>query len=70
MIKVGQSLEEAEYFRLGKDIWEDAEVNTELLETLEVHLEFAVRVELIVSHHGLVHDAKHINDALILQDLK
>ena len=70
MIKVGQSLEETEYFRLGKDIWKDAEVDAELLETLEVHLEFAVRVELIESHHGLVHDAKHINDTLILQDLE
>ena len=70
MIKVGQSLEEAEYFRLGKDVREDAEVDAELLETLEVHLEFAIRVELIESHHGLVNDAEHIDDALVLQDLE
>ena len=70
LIKVGQSLEEAEDFRLGKDVWEDAEVDAELLETLEVHLEATVGIELIESQHGLVNNAKHIDDALILKDLE
>ena len=70
MIKVGQSLEEAEYLGLGKDVREDAKVDTELLETLEVHLEATIGVELIECQHGLVNNAKHINDALILQNLE
>ena len=49
LIKVGQSLEETEYLGLGEDVWEDTKVDTELLETLEVHLEATVGVELIES---------------------
>ena len=31
-------MEEAENFGLGEDIWEDAKVDTESLETIKVHL--------------------------------
>ena len=70
LVEVGQSFEEAENFGLGKDVWENSEVDTELLEALKVHLEATICVELVESQHGLVHDAKHIDDALILQNLE
>ena len=70
LIEVGQSFEEAENFGFGEDVRENAEVDAELLEALEVHLEATIGVELIECQHGLVNNAKHINDALILQNLE
>ena len=47
LVEIGESLEEAEDFWLREDVWEDAEVDAELLEAFRVHLETTIRVVLV-----------------------
>lgn len=68
LVEPGEGRKEPHYFRLGENVWEDAEVEAELRELVEVKKGcLRLRIEVVVGYQGLVHTAENLHHVLILE---